>query len=94
MKALAFSLFLAAGWVGAETPAAPEPPPGKVYQSAFEAYRPIQDEPILDWRAINDEVGRLRGHMGHLEALPSWPDGEVEHAQHGTTAAPDERAKP
>ena len=26
------------------------------------------DEPLLDWRLANDEVGRLGGHAGHLPA--------------------------
>lgn len=38
------------------------------YRSALEGYgRYRADEPLRDWREVNDEVGRLRGHGGHLQ---------------------------
>lgn len=36
------------------------------YRSAFDGYRPWSTEPLRDWREVNDEVGRLGGHAGHL----------------------------
>lgn len=40
------------------------------YQSAFANYRPLQeftDTPDKHWRAINEEVARVGGHMGILK---------------------------
>lgn len=37
------------------------------YRSALDGFRPYRaDEPLRDWREVNDEVGRLGGHIGHL----------------------------
>lgn len=42
-----------------------------VYRSPLDAYRPYRvDEPLRAWKDANDEVGRLRGHMGHLTPSP------------------------
>jgi hypothetical protein len=60
----------------AQTPARPQaadlaartaPPP---YASAFKDYRPYADPEIARWREVNDEVGRLRGHVGHVAPQP------------------------
>lgn len=38
------------------------------YRSPLSEYRPYRvDEPLRPWKDANDEVGRLGGHMGHLE---------------------------
>ena len=38
------------------------------YRSALGEYRPYRlDEPLRPWKEANDEVGRLGGHMGHLD---------------------------
>lgn len=38
-------------------------------QSGLAGYRRFRaDEPLIDWRQANDEVGRLGGHAGHLPA--------------------------
>jgi hypothetical protein len=34
------------------------------YESAFESYAPYQEQPLAGWRAVNDEVGRVGGHVG------------------------------
>ena len=34
------------------------------HRSAFAEYRAYQDPSIADWRATNDEVARVRGHVG------------------------------
>ena len=34
------------------------------YESAFQDYRAHREEPLADWRALNDEVGRIGGHVG------------------------------
>jgi hypothetical protein len=36
------------------------------YRSAFEGYRPAGDEPLADWRALNDDVAAIGGHVGML----------------------------
>ena len=44
-----------------------ESPPIPAYRSSLETYRRHQvDEPMRPWREVNDEVGRLGGHSGHL----------------------------
>ena len=45
-----------------------------VYKSAFDNYQPwqeITDAPGQNWRAANDEMGRLGGHTGQLRDAPS-----------------------
>lgn len=42
--------------------------PGIEYRSAFSDYKRYRDPAIGEWRAANDEVGRLGGHMGHTSA--------------------------
>jgi len=40
--------------------------PAPTTESAFAGYRSFRDEPLADWRAVNDEVRGLRGHAGHI----------------------------
>jgi hypothetical protein len=47
-------------------PSAPAPPVS--YKSAFESYRGYREEPLADWRAVNDEVGRIGEHVGIFRA--------------------------
>ena len=45
------------------------PVPASGYVSAFQDYRSALEEqasPDKTWRAANDEVGRLKGHAGHI----------------------------
>ena len=49
------------------------PAPRVPYQSAFEGYRPYVDPEIAPWRQVNDEVGRLKGHVGHVPQQPASP---------------------
>lgn len=63
------------------------------YASAFEGYRSSADEadmPDKNWRALNDEVGRLGGHAGHMKdsrAQPDLPDDQDDTASSGTDHA-------
>lgn len=56
----------------AATPAEVLPP----FRSALSDYRRHEpDETLRDWRGANDEVGRLRGHGGHLQPPPKTGGG-------------------
>jgi hypothetical protein len=51
------------------------------YVSVFTGYRGYQDMPAADWRAQNDEMGRLGGHVGQLrpdDAAPAIGSGPAE----------------
>jgi len=58
----------------AQTAARPDPadprlrtPPPPAADSAFAGYRSYRDEPMAPWREVNDEVGRVGGHVGILK---------------------------
>ncbi|MCZ7566065.1 MAG: hypothetical protein M5U08_21640 [Burkholderiales bacterium] len=38
------------------------------YASPFAGYRTFDDVPLASWREVNDEVGRIGGHVGVLRA--------------------------
>ncbi|HJV76363.1 MAG TPA: hypothetical protein VJ654_19230 [Noviherbaspirillum sp.] len=62
------------------------PVPPVSYQSAFKNYQPsreTQETPDQVWRATNDEMGKLGGHMGHIKDEPPSPSA----SQAPTTAA-------
>ena len=76
----------------AQTPARPDPADPKSaatvrpYESAFRDYRPYVDPDIARWRDVNDEVGRLNGHVGHVPQQPGTAikPGAKPPAQGGT----------
>lgn len=79
--ALASPLFAAAP--APADPSAPAPAAG--YKSAFENYRGYREEPLSDWRAVNDEVGRVGGHVGIFRS----PAGSrVQPPERGAPQAP------
>jgi len=45
-------------------PSAPVPAMG--YDSAFRDYVPDREVEPAGWKAVNEEVGQLGGHMGHM----------------------------
>ncbi len=54
----------------ASDPKAAKPPAG--YRSAFDGYRPYAEPDIARWREVNEEMGRLGGHVGHVPgSLPA-----------------------
>jgi hypothetical protein len=57
--------------VKATDAAAPVPPAG--YRSAFEGYRPATDEPLADWRQLNEEVAAVGGHAGIMRGTAPQP---------------------
>lgn len=73
MRNLVVGLLLAffASAAAAQQSARPDPAdpsarsPKPVYQSAFADYRPWAEPEVARWRELNDEVGRLGGHVGH-----------------------------
>lgn len=62
--------MVVAGAAAAEKapPPSPADPTGRAqpaqYRSAFADYRRYDEPEIADWRAVNDEVGRVGGHLG------------------------------
>ena len=65
-------------------PAAPASPAR--YESAFDGYRSYKEEPIADWRGVNNEVGQIGGHMGIFR-------GTGGHAGHGAQKAAPEAVR-
>lgn len=51
-----------------EAPPHPADPAAKAlparYESAFAGYRAYREEKLAPWREVNDEVGRVGGHVG------------------------------
>ena len=76
--ALGWSAAVAGSALAAEAkvtdPAAPGP--SATYRSAFTDYKPFREEAIVDWRSLNDEVGRVGGHRGVM-------GGAAGHGAHG-----------
>jgi hypothetical protein len=73
LKTLCFTLVaLTSGGAAAQESAKPgsEDPklavPSRPGESAFRDYRPYDDPELAGWRASNDEMGRLGGHLGHV----------------------------
>ncbi len=74
-----------------KAPAAPStaPAPSRpAYESAFKDYRPHSDPAVTRWRESNEEMGRLKGHVGHVpgsvppaasQAPKSGPAGHGGH---------------
>ena len=63
--------------------------PAATYRSAFAGYRPLGEEKVGDWRAANDEVGRIGGWREYLreaqsaEGKPPAPGAPAQGAQGG-----------
>ena len=68
-------------FAAAPAPAEPSAPaPAVTYRSAFESYRGHRDEPIKDWRALNDEVGVVGGHVGIFRSAGHASPGAAQPA--------------
>ncbi|MGH8809500.1 MAG: hypothetical protein ACREX0_16625 [Noviherbaspirillum sp.] len=55
------------------------------YRSAFEQYRPQQDEyppPDTAWRAANQEMEKLKGHVGHMQQDAGARVPQEQHKHH------------
>jgi hypothetical protein len=68
-----------------DDPAVKTPPPASA--SAFAGYRPFREEEMAPWREVNDEVGRLGGHSGHMT-------GHVKEMEDAQPAAPQPSSAP
>jgi len=80
LAAFAACAASAHGYAGGRDPldsAAPVPP--LEYRSVFSGYRPYQDVSPGRWREVNEQVGRLGGHVGHL-AKPQPAAGKAQPA--------------
>jgi len=78
------AVCVAATFAGATMAA--EPPAASQYRSTYTDYQPYREEPLLPWRAVNDEVARIGGHIGIFGGA---------HAGHGAAPAqPAPAAKP
>ena len=60
------------------------------YRSVFDDYKPLRDEALQDWRQANDAMGRLQGHMGHLDAETPTPAETHQHLKAGSETTPGE----
>ena len=83
--ALALSVLLTAlgtSAAAAQTPfnpRAPETkPPPVIYRSAFEEYRPYREPEIASWRAVNEEVARVGGHIGAMKNVEKPETSQAE----------------
>ena len=67
-------LALAAGAASAQSDARPDPldprawVPAVDYRSTLTTYLPYRDPSLASWREMNEQVGRLGGHVGHTDA--------------------------
>lgn len=91
MKSLALTLLIAVSPAWAGSPPASEAVPPPEFHSAFADYKPMQDSAISDWRQANSEVGRLQGHMGHLDPRESQSAPTTARAQPAGKPSSDER---
>ena len=91
---LASALLLAAPAAPAQTTARPDPAdprlsvPAPTTESAFAGYRSFRDEPLADWRAVNDEVRGLNGHAGHIRERAAPPNRTEPAAGNRATPKP------
>jgi len=95
-KSIAFTLAaLVAGGAAAQGTSRPDPsdpkasaPSRTAYESAFKGYRPHSDPEVGRWRESNEEMGRLKGHIGHVPgsvppvASPAPKPGSGSHGGH------------
>lgn len=91
MKYRTLILVIAMSPVWADDHASPASTPTAGYRSVFVDYKPMPDETVRDWRQANDAMGRLRGHMGHLNTENPAPSKAQQPSGTATEAAPSEK---
>jgi hypothetical protein len=52
------------------------------YRSAFDGYRPFNDQPIVPWREANDLVARIGGWQAYLREGQREPAAAGGHSGH------------
>lgn len=52
--------------------------PPVTYRSAFEEYRPYREQEIASWRAVNEEVARVGGHIGAIKNVEKPETSQAE----------------
>jgi hypothetical protein len=84
MHAILPLVLTALSWAHAlaDTPAPPSYPLLE-YRPALADYVPYRETGLKDWRAVNDAVERLGGHMGHAR----MPVGDHHHGHGGRDAS-------
>ena len=69
---LSLSMVTPAASVSAEPASPTEASAAPEYRSAFAEYRPQQQIELRPWREVNDEMGSVGGHAGHIkESAPA-----------------------
>lgn len=65
----------------AATASSPSNATGQVigYQSAFEGYRRLTDEPVVSWKGANDNVGRIGGWRVYAREAAGQDGGHAGH---------------
>ena len=95
IRSLFVPAFYAAPLLAAPTPTDPDAVvPSVEYQSAFPTYRSYVDEPVADWRAINDEVTRVGGHGGVVGGRSGHAGHEQSKSTQPTVEAPPGHVQP
>lgn len=62
--------------------------PAAEYRSAFSGYEPFRESQPGAWRELNDTVGRLKGHAGHVqEPAPPPATGNATPARDASGGA-------
>ena len=87
-------------WVPAASAAEPRPTtstapvPSAGYDSAFKDYESYREQPLAEWRSLNDEVARAGGHVGIMRgtggasAPPDSKGMRPREGQRATREAP------
>ena len=91
IRSCLFAAFVGGGAIAqaAAQTASPEPAPLK-YESTFTGYQPYRDGKRGDWRELNETVGVLGGHAGHLRG--STPEASAAKPVMAPAAPPDSPA--
>jgi hypothetical protein len=80
-----YAVPLLAASIDVANPAAPVP--ALNYHSAMSDYRAYSDENVREWRAVNDEVARIGGHIGIV-------GGAAGHGMHTDKKGPAQPVGP
>lgn len=91
MRHRAWIFVIAMNPLWADDHASPAATPTAGYRSVFVDYKPMPDETVRDWRQANDAMGRLRGHMGHLNTEKPMPSKAAHASGTAGEGAPREK---